>query len=212
MKKIGITQRLVKDDKHGEIRSALDIKWAQYLISRGLVPVPLAIGVDIQFYADLELSGFILTGGNDLLSQSTLGSQASSLSRIRDESEFALMQYAVDHSIPVIGICRGMQVIAEFFGSTLKRVDNHVARHHEIEVQDSDWISKELSRVNVVNSYHHAAIDELASGLKINAICPEDDVIESVSHETHRIYGQMWHPERDNPFNDDNGQLISNFF
>ena len=132
MKRIGITQRLEREEKFGEIRNSLDIRWQKLLLSLDLIPLPIPIKTDFSLYANLDLDGIILTGGNDLSSQSN-----NFLSELRDKHEIECIQFAIKNSIPLLGVCRGMQLIAEYFCSSFKKVDNHVAkRHHLVSVND----------------------------------------------------------------------------
>ena len=175
--------------------------------SINLIPIPLPINIDIAFIADLKISGIILTGGNDLSSQSN-----DKLSILRDKHENHCIEFAIENSIPIFGACRGTQIIAEYFGSTFKRVKNHISSRHKIKIVGQNKFNATLNKINNVNSYHSIAIDTPGDDLRVVAICPDDNVIEAIQHKSHLIFGQMWHPERENPFNKFNCQLISNFF
>ena len=93
MKKIGITQRIVREEKYNEIRNALDIRWQELILSINMIPIPIPINFDSSHYIGLELNGIILTGGNDLSSQSD-----SPLSKLRDEHEIKCIDYAIESS------------------------------------------------------------------------------------------------------------------
>ena len=69
-----------------------------------------------------------------------------------------------------------------------------------------------LNNIEFVNSYHNFAINFLGSDLLPIAICPDDNTVEAIKHRDHSIFGQMWHPERENPFNKYNSKLIKEFF
>ena len=207
MNRIGITQRLVRVEKYDEIRNALDIRWQELLLSIELIPLPIPINIDFSLYADLGLNGIILTGGNDLSSQSD-----SLLSKLRDKHEIESIRYAIENSISLFGVCRGMQLIAEYFGSTLKRVDGHVAKRHQIVSANEHEYKNYLYKIDSVNSYHKYAIDVLGNELEVVGICPNDNTIEAFQHKKYKIFAQMWHPERENPFDLNNCQIISSFF
>ena len=70
MKRIGITQRIDFIKEYGEIRNTLDIKWGELLESIDLLAIPLSININFSLIDELNLNGIILTGGNDLSSQS----------------------------------------------------------------------------------------------------------------------------------------------
>ena len=167
MKKIGITQRLVKEEKYDEIRDALDIRWQKLLLSIDLIPIPMPLNVDLQLYKDLEINGIILTGGNDLNSLSP-----NNLSFLRDKYENQCLEYALSKSIPIYGICRGMQLIAEYFGSTFKKIENHVATRHRIVSPIRHKYQKQFEKINDVNSFHNYSInilgDKLETIVKLN--------------------------------------------
>ena len=129
MKRIGITQRIDFIKEYGEIRNTLDIKWGELLESIDLLAIPLSININFSLIDELNLNGIILTGGNDLSSQSK-----NDYSILRDKHEYDCIRYALKNSLPVFGACRGMQIIAEYFGSTFSKVQNHVASRHKIEI------------------------------------------------------------------------------
>ena len=128
MKKIGITQRLVREEKFDETRNALDIRWQELLFSIDLIPIPIPVNINLHYYNSVNLEGIILTGGNNLCSL-----EENSLSSLRDIQEIECIKYAIKNSIPLFGVCRGMQIIAEYFGSSFKKVDDHIAKRHKIE-------------------------------------------------------------------------------
>ena len=207
MKKIALTQRLVRISEYDEIRNSLDIRWQELLLTIDLIPIPLPLNVDLSLYNGLEINGIILTGGNDLRSQSD-----NMLSKIRDKHENQCISYAIENSIPLFGVCRGMELIAEYFGSTFKRVDDHVAKRHQIVPVIENEHKNYFNIIESVNSYHKYAIDVLGDELETLSICPDDNVIEAIVHKEYKIFAQMWHPERDNPFDLNNCKIISSFF
>ena len=104
----------------------------------------------------------------------------------RDETEYALLESAMASELPVIGVCRGMQLIMDAMGTPLTRVEGHVAVRHRIVG---------LSGERTVNSYHTWAATTLAKPLRAVATC--GDVIEAIDHEESLVSGIMWHPERE---------------
>jgi putative glutamine amidotransferase len=129
------------------------------------------------------IDGLVLTGGNDL---AALGGDAPE----RDAVENALLDLAERRRLPVLGVCRGMQVIQQRFAIPLRRVEGHVAQRQVIRI---DGEPKE------VNSYHHFAAFDSRPPLEIWAVA-DDGVVKAIRHSAEPITGIMWHPERSAPF------------
>ena len=164
-----------------ERRDAIDQNWYSFLNACGYQPflIPNKKEFDVSQIAQ-QLAGVILTGGNDL---SILGGDPPE----RDELEFSLLKYCFDNSIPVLGICRGMQIGGVFFGAKLVKVKNHVLKPHQI-----NWESGRRT----VNSYHNYGFLELPDCFEILAQA-DDGVIEAFQHKTFPFIGLMSHPERE---------------
>ncbi len=207
MKRVAITQRLVSVMDYNEIRTSLDIRWTELLLAIDLIPIPVPFDLDLNLFAELGISGIILTGGNDLSIHSD-----DELSILRDNHERSCIDFAIENSIPVLGVCRGMQLIADYFGSTFVKVEHHVATKHKLDVIGNSIFKSFLKKADSVNSFHNYAIDKLGEGLNKVAIAPEDGVLEAIGHSKYNIFGQMWHPERDNPFNKYNLDLMRSLF
>lgn len=135
----------------------------------------------------------------------------------RDLLEKSLLDAALQKSIPVLGICRGLQFINVHFGGTLvqdlgddgnKIHKGSPDKKHEVNVQKGTLLSEIISaEENEINSAHHQAIDQLGKGLKINCIS-KDGIIEGIewSDPTNKpfLLAVQWHPERMSTFNLEN--------
>jgi gamma-glutamyl-gamma-aminobutyrate hydrolase PuuD len=130
-----------------------------------------------------DVAGLVLTGGNDLTS---LGGDAPE----RDATENALVDAAEARGLPVLGVCRGMQVIQQRHAVPLVRVEGHVTPSQIIQIN---------SEPMEVNSYHRFAALESRAPLDVWAIAA-DGVIKAVRHAARPTTGIMWHPERNTPF------------
>lgn len=191
--RIGVSQRA--DDVAGrdERRDALDQQWAVLLDREGFwpVPIPNRLSDPASYLRDLEIDAIVLSGGNDL------GNAPD-----RDATEAALLDAATERAVPVLGVCRGLQLMVAHLGGTLQRVDGHVARPHPIAVVESqEWPVRDG---RVVNSFHGWGVtaDALGSELVALAVAP-DGTVEAVARPGHRQVAVMWHPERDAEPGDD---------
>lgn len=195
MKRILITQRLAKDPATGEERDCLDVNWARLLAALDLLPVPFPTHFPPdRFVADLACDALILTGGNDLSSVS-----ADPLAGRRDAAEKELLRIFLDRGLPVLGVCRGMQLVGEAFGMRMSKVDGHVARRHGLEASASSRLARLLASIPEVNSYHNYALAEVKAPFTVAARAP-DGVIEAMECRDRGIFCQMWHSERESPF------------
>jgi N5-(cytidine 5'-diphosphoramidyl)-L-glutamine hydrolase len=181
MKTVAVTQRVAVVAEYAERRDCLDQAWPRFLAACGLLPLPLPnlIEVALALCDNAGICGLVLTGGNDL---ATLGGEAPE----RDAVENALLDFAERRSLPVLGVCRGMQVIQQRCRIPLCRVEGHVTRRQVIRI---DGERKE------VNSYHRFAAFESRPPLDTWAIA-DDGAIKAVRHASLPITGIMWHPER----------------
>lgn len=190
------TQRVEVIASYNERRDCADQQVARFLQTCGFIPVPVNNLPEFaeEFADSLHPAGILFTGGNDLTSY---GGNAPE----RDATERILLNHAMQYNIPVLGICRGMQMIADYFGIPLQKVKGHVASHHSI--------AGDLSH-RYVNSYHSWGITSVADPLYALEWA-EDGVIEAISHRQKQIMGIMWHPERETPFAKEDIWLVSNF-
>lgn len=184
MKLLAVSQRVDTIEDYGEIRDALDEEWQKLFLKMDAVvaPVPNAPQVLKEFLSRLQPDAIVLSGGNNPVSYGGSAPQ-------RDWTDEILIRYAIKHNVPLLGVCRGMQSVALYFGGALKKIEGHVAVRHEINGKTE----------REVNSYHAYAVDLL--GENIRAVSwANDGTVEEICHETHCIYGIMWHPERVNGF------------
>lgn len=166
-------------------------------------------GVPVAGYLpplDLSCDGLILCGGVDV--DPTLYNEdingAIDINRQLDLHEMMLLRTFVDAGKPVLGICRGSQLINVFFGGSLHqhlfstilhRSGSNLAREHEVESASGSIMDSLYGKRSVVNSIHHQAIKKLGKGL-ISTQMSDDGIIEAYEHESLPILAVQWHPER----------------
>jgi gamma-glutamyl-gamma-aminobutyrate hydrolase PuuD len=197
MKAVVISQRVMIDPRHGERRDCLDQRWSDFLLACGLVGIPLSNrpGAAQALLDAVAVAGVVLTGGNDL---AVYGGDAPE----RDAAENELIDLAERRGLPVVGVCRGMQVLQHRHGVPLERVEGHVASRQTVRIDGRD---------TDVNSYHGFGTRENRPPLDVWAIAA-DGVIKAVRHPGGRMVAMMWHPERLAPFADRDIVLFREFF
>lgn len=207
MRKIAVTQNLVESKFENEIRETLDTMYSKLIFECGFIPIVLPYEINFEIYFSLfKIDGVLLTGGNDLSVCRT-----NKLSLVRDDFEKKLLKFCIINEIPVFGICRGMQIIADFFNSSFNVIKNEVNTRHLIKVNPISRFYIDLNKIDEVNSYHNFSIDKLSSDFIIS-VTNEIGVIKAIEHKKKAIFGQMWHPERENPFSKPQLNLITEFF
>lgn len=195
MKHIFITQRVTVLSEIGERRDALSQEWSELAAACGilLIAVPNRLAAVEQMLIELKPDGILLTGGNDL---AAYGGNAPE----RDAVERCLIQYALKTSIPLLAVCRGMQMLLDYFGVPLKRVEGHVRTYHC------------LNNGKSVNSFHQWAAADCPAPIQIIARS-EDGIAEEMTHDLYpNLHGIMWHPERYHPFRAQDIQWIKEVF
>ena len=178
--RIGLTMRIVDAATYTEPRDAIAQDWARFLkVALPGVPWLLIpnLGAEdaVKFVEEWKINRLIMTGGEDI-----------GTCPLRDETETALLDWAALGEHPVLGICRGMQLMAERAGMFCCQVEGHVATHHRV--------SGEIERE--VNSYHSRALCDCPDGFVVTARAG-DGIIEAIRHASLPWSGWMWHPERE---------------
>jgi putative glutamine amidotransferase len=196
-----------------------DVDYVEGVADAGGVPVVLPPVVEARATEALldGMDGLLLSGGSDL-DPAYYGEEAIPELGVtvpeRDAFEMVLLEKALRRQIPILGICRGMQVLNVALGGTLyqdlpSQMDHMVLLGHrqetpkwqpthEVEVDEGSKVAEILGTDELkVNSYHHQAIKDLARGL-VAVACAPDRVIEAVeSTDLARrwLIGVQWHAE-----------------
>ena len=177
--------------------------WADdYIIAireHGGIPYPLYPGVPDFDFSDLD--GLLLTGGIDIHPDNYETDQEPLLrffDKARDELELPLCRQALDADIPVLGICRGMQIMNVARGGNLyQHIPAHLGGDHEIQIESNSRLNMLVSKdATIVNSLHHQAVDEIGGEFVVTARAA-DGIIEAIEDSSKRfVLGVQYHPER----------------
>lgn len=191
MKKIGLSLRV---EAARERRDCIDQAWYGLLISLDLWPVPLpnlAPEAAFGLVEDLALDGVILTGGNDVAEAP--GGRCVAVER--DRFEHALLDACSERSLPVLGVCRGLQKLVLYHGGAVRAVSGHVAARHRLHVEPACALP--LCDRAEVNSFHDFGVmpEDVCKPLRPVAKA-SDGTVEAVAHESLPQWAIMWHPER----------------
>ncbi len=205
--RIGITDCLRED----KLKQYLD--WIQKVDSN--VEFEILSSVEGNLDTVSKIDGLLLTGGGDvdpdLYGRAHLRSQAKDINTKRDEFEFEIIKRALDAELPILGVCRGMQVMNVALGGSLhvdiksKGFNDHTSSvngglKHFVSIEPNSLLSGLAGGLKQeVNSYHHQAVDELGKGLMPTAKST-DGVIEaaewSLKEGMSFLLLVQWHPER----------------
>lgn len=191
--RVALTQRTATDPRTGEVRDCLDQRWAPLLESWDMLPVPLptALAAPERLLEELRPDALVLTGGNDL---SALP-DARTASAGRDAFEERVVAWCRERGVLVVGICRGMQLLAHLAGASLLELAGHIGTRHPIRV---DFGESGPEVVETVNSYHRYAVAPVRLPPELVPFAWDDGGhVEAFRGRAHREVGLMWHPERE---------------
>ena len=169
-------------------------------------------GAECVFSLDVEealdCQGLLLPGGGDIdparYGQPSDGSEAPDLQR--DAAELELVSRFLAWGRPILGICRGIQLLNVALGGDLIQDIPTAADHkhdavrgdrvHGVEAAPGSFLEGLYGSAFPVNSAHHQSFGQVAPGLRVAARSQADGFIEAVEWPEKRIYGVQWHPER----------------
>ena len=146
-----------------------------------------AISYNFNLINKKNIKLIILPGGNDLFSKSYL-------TKIRLSNEVKLINFGIKNKIPILGVCRGMQVINYFYKGRQKRIKNHMRTRHNVYFEDKFFNKKKLN----VNSFHNFGIPiNLLAKCLVPIALDKSKNVEFFKHNKLKIFGIMFHLERE---------------
>jgi N5-(cytidine 5'-diphosphoramidyl)-L-glutamine hydrolase len=193
---IAITQRVVDIPQRAESGDYLDSRWYATLAAMDLtaLPLPNHLPSVTNILRDVPVQLLILSGGNDLAALP----DARDAHPHRDAAEDAAIAVARARGIPVLGICRGAQLLIAQAGVRPIRQDGHAGTTHAVRrTCPTPWSWPALFHVT---SHHDWVITKEAVPPSIEVLAEADDgTVEAFFNPAHQQWGIMWHPEREGP-------------
>lgn len=189
----------------GHTRPACEHARAQYaeaIVRAGGEPVLLDPGSE----PPASFDGLLLSGGGDVdpARYGAANAGSTEIDAVRDELELALLGRALAADLPVLGVCRGHQLINVAFGGSLRQHrTGHSVRYgavvpHQVAPQPGSLLAAACGTApHLVNSSHHQAVTDADTAPGIRAVARVDGLVEALESPTHRfVVGVQWHPER----------------
>jgi putative glutamine amidotransferase len=214
---IGMTASIMTLEWAGNLKMPAAVGWSSYtraIAAAGGVPVVLAPDGDGIEEVLAAVHGLVLPGGADLdpalYGETSVHPTVYGINHDRDHFEIELVRAAVARDLPVLAICRGIQVLNVALGGTLYQdvPDLHPAHvdhnqqvmpseaHHEIALEPGSCLALAYGSHRVsTNSFHHQGVRDVAPGLRAVGWSP-DGLVEGLESPAHRfVVGVQWHPE-----------------
>jgi putative glutamine amidotransferase len=201
------------------------LPYEKALRDAGIEPILIAPGEEIP----TDVSGLVLMGGSDV-NPGRFGearvTETDNPDDARDELECGLLDDFLKRDLPVLAICRGIQILNVQHGGTLLQHLDSTKRHrkktpdnpgrpaHKVEIVPGTKLAAIAGKPLTldVNSRHHQAIAKLGVGLRVSARDPEDGTIEAVERADKRfVVGVQWHPENMSPTDERQAKLFRAF-
>ena len=156
---------------------------------------------------DINYDGLILCGGSDIHPRH-YGEEINGSVEIdedRDCTEIAVAKKFLQTGKPILGICRGMQLLNVLLGGTLIQHIPQVKEHrsedkheliHEVVAAKGSIFEQLYGERFCINSLHHQALDKLGDGLRATLYSVDGQVVEGCEHVDKPYFGVQWHPEK----------------
>jgi putative glutamine amidotransferase len=184
----------------------IDERLVQAVIRAGGVPLVLPRAHAEHAAQQAEaLDGLVLAGGQDVgaeLYDGTTHERSTWLDAERDRWELTLLQAARDRGLPVLAVCRGVQLLNVAHGGTLHgHIEDELghdydaaAPRHSVTAEPGSCVARLSGTAFEVTTAHHQGLDRIGNGLKVVGHSP-DGVIEALEHADRWLIAVQWHPE-----------------
>lgn len=214
---IGISSSVIVDEAGsfaGYKRAYVNKDYVDAVIRAGGVPliIPFSTDKEVIISQAQLIDGLILSGGHDVSPYNYGQEPSQKIGETfpeRDTYEIILLEESKKRNIPILGICRGFQLINVAAGGTLyqdlslipgnilkhNQVSNPTLKTHKVEIKENSFISSIFGKETMVNSFHHQVIDKVANDFIVVAKA-SDGVVEAIEHKTYKfLVAVQWHPE-----------------
>lgn len=184
----------------GEPREALARDWLTWCAREGLRPLLLPPGLadPVEWLRALAPAGLVLTGGNDLGPEAGgLAPAGPSVDPARDRGERALLAHALTARLPVLGVCRGLQLVAAFHGAPLRAVAPAGAHLRPHPVRLLGPLAAAAGPSAEVNSFHDQGVPAAGLPPSLQPLAESaDGLCEALAVRGAPAWAIQWHPER----------------
>lgn len=224
---IGITNYYVDSNELGELEdrprgitgqdmAMCTMDYVRAVKQAGGIPIMLSHLTDEDYITNItrKCDGFLFSGGGDvdpLLYGATPAEKCGQVVPERDRFEMALIKEVINHNKPLLGICRGLQLINTYYQGTLyqdlsecdQSLEHHKALNypkwkpvHEVELETGSHLANIFNKSKIMtNSFHHQIIKEVGKNLQVTAKT-QDGIVEALEDKQKDfLLGVQWHPE-----------------
>ena len=214
---IGISSSIIVDNSGsfaGYKRAYVNKDYVDAVIRAGGVPliIPFSTDKEVIISQAQLIDGLILSGGHDISPYNYGQEPSQKIGETfpeRDDYEMLLLEEAKKRNLPILGICRGFQIINVAGGGTLYQdlslIPGNILKHfqgskptlktHMIKIEENSVISSIFGKETMVNSFHHQVINKVANDFIVVAKA-SDGVVEAIEHKTYKfLVAVQWHPE-----------------
>lgn len=202
--------RIVENTAYPEQRDALSKDWSDYLTmifpQAVLVPIVNQPQVVSRIIQDLGIDAVIFSNGGGWEEEPQ-----------RDEAEKNIVDYCLEQDIPVLGVCRGLQILNVIFGGKVEKDISKISRENHAVVKHKVFINDKFRKLCgketiTVNSFHNQGVmrEGVAGEFAVFANT-KAGVVEGFYHLQKLVMAIQWHPERNNPAADFDKKFITEF-